>query len=86
VSGSEILEEWEGKRVSLKLAGRSSIFRGELVRTDAVGLLLAVEGTFERTTEGAWAGLEADEDSIPAFSFVLWGQIEQVIAQPGELP
>jgi hypothetical protein len=70
VNGSEILEEWKGKRVSMKLAGRSSIFRGEIIRTDAVGLLLAVEGTFERTTEGEWAGLEANEHSTPTFSFV----------------
>jgi hypothetical protein len=86
VSGSEILEEWKGKRVSMKLAGRSSIFRGEIIRSDAVGLLLAVEGNLERTTEGGWVGLEANEDSSPSFSFVPWAQIEMVIPQPGELP
>jgi hypothetical protein len=86
VNGSEILEEWKGKRVSMKLAGRGSHFRGELVRSDAVGVLLAVEENLERTTEGGWVGLEANENSIPLFSFVPWAQIEMVIPQPGELP
>lgn len=86
MSGSEILEAWKGKRVSMKLAGRSALLRGELVRSDAVGVLFALEERLDRTAAGGWVGVEANEDSIPMFSFVPWAQIEMVIPHPGELP
>ena len=42
MSGAEILEGWQGWRVSIELA-RGGLLRGELVRFDAVGVLLPVE-------------------------------------------
>jgi hypothetical protein len=60
VSGSEILEEWQGKRVSIQLA-RGGLLRGELVRSDAVGVLLAVEHRADPTPEGGRIALEPDE-------------------------
>lgn len=85
MSGSEILEEWKGKRASIQLA-RGGLLRGEVVRSDAVGVLFALEERLDRTSEGGRVGMGANEDSSPMFSFVPWGQIEMVIPHPGELP
>jgi hypothetical protein len=84
VSGSEIVEEWHGKKVSVQLA-ECGLLRGEEVRSDAVGLLLAVEHRSDPTAEGR-VGIEPGEDSVPLFGFVPWAQIEMVIPFPGELP
>jgi hypothetical protein len=85
VSGSEILEEWQGKRVSMQLA-RGGLLRGEVMRSDTVGVLLAVEHRSDPTPGGGRVAVEPDEGSLPLFSFVPWAQIEMVIPFPGELP
>jgi hypothetical protein len=88
MSGSEIIDEWKGKRVSIKVAGRGPLLRGEVVRTDAVEVLFAVEEVLflDRAREEGWEGLAADEDSIPMFFFVPWAGIETLIPNPHELP
>ena len=86
MSGSEIVEEWKGKQVSIKPATRDRIFRGEVVRSDAVGLLLAVEFMADAIPGGERLGFEPDEHSHPLFLFLPWAQIEVVIPSPGELP
>jgi hypothetical protein len=55
VSGSEIVNEWNGKQVSIKPVTRGRLFRGEVVRSDAIGVLVAVgadrvSGTATRRT------------------------------------
>src|SRR3712207_1649945 len=42
VSGSEIVEEWRGKRVRVLLATEGHL-EGEVMRADAVGVMLALE-------------------------------------------
>jgi hypothetical protein len=42
VSGAEIVEGWQSRRVSIQLS-RGALLRGELVHFDAVGVLLAVK-------------------------------------------
>jgi hypothetical protein len=87
VSGSEIVDEWKGKRVSVMVAGTGPLMRGEVVRTDGVGVLLATEEMlFSPTSERGAEGVEAHEDSVPMFCFVPWTQIEVLIPRPGELP
>ena len=85
VGASEILEEWQGKRVSIKLP-RGGLLRGELLRSDAVGMLLAVEQRPDPTPGGGRVAAGPDEDGPPLFSFVPWSQIEMVIPSPVELP
>ena len=67
MSGAEILEGWQGRRVSIQLS-RGGLLRGELVRFDAVGVLLAVEHRSDPTPEGGRVAAEPDEGSLPLFS------------------
>ena len=87
MSGSEIVDEWKGKQVSVMVRNAPTL-RGEVVRTDAVGMLLATEELlFDVPPEvGGGKGMSANEDSIPMFCFVPWEQIEVLIPQPNELP
>jgi hypothetical protein len=81
VSGSEILEEWRGKQVRVLLASEGHL-EGEVMRSDAVGVLLALE----KLAPGGEQEFTPQEGSIPMFGFVPWSQIEIVVPFPGELP
>jgi hypothetical protein len=52
------------------------------MRTDAVGVMLAVE----KLAPGGAVEFTAVEGSTPMFGFVPWSQIEIMIPFPGELP
>jgi hypothetical protein len=67
VSGAEILEGWQGWRVSIELA-RGGLLRGELVRFDAVGVLLPVEHRSDPTPEVGRVAAEPEEGTLPLFS------------------
>jgi hypothetical protein len=56
VSGSEILNEWTGKQVSIKPATRGRLIRGEVMRSDEIGVLLAVEHWSDELPEGKRIG------------------------------
>ncbi len=81
MSGSEIVGEWQGKRVRVLLATEGHL-EGEVMRADAVGVMLALE----KLVPGGEVGFVAGEGSTPMFGFVPWSQIEIVIPFPGELP
>ena len=81
MSGAEIVEEWQGKRVRVLLATEGHL-EGEVVRADAVGVMLALE----KLAPGGEVGFVAGEGSTPMFGFVPWPQIEIVVPFPGELP
>ena len=81
MSGSEIVEGWQGKRVRVLLATEGDL-EGEVMRTDAVGVMLAVE----KLAPGGAVEFTAVEGSTPMFGFVPWSQIEIMIPFPGELP
>ena len=81
MSGSEIVEEWRGKRVRVLLATEGHL-EGEVVRSDAVGVLLALE----KLAPGGEVEFTAGEGSTPLFGFVPWPQIEILVPFPGELP
>ena len=67
MSGAEILEGWQGWRVSIELA-RGGLLRGELVRFDAAGVLLPVEHRSDPTPEVGRVAAEPDEGNLPLFS------------------
>ena len=69
MSGAEILEGWQGWRVSIELA-RGGLLRGELVRFDAAGVLLPVEHRSDPTPEVGRVAAEPDEGSLPLFSLL----------------
>jgi len=81
VSGSEIVGDWQGKRVRVLMATEGHL-EGEVVRTDAVGVMLALE----KLAPGGEVRFNAEEGSTPMFGFVPWSQIEIVVPFPGELP
>jgi hypothetical protein len=81
VSGAEIVEEWRGKRVRVLLATEGHL-EGEVMRADAVGVMLALE----KLAPGGEVEFTAGEGSTPMFGFVPWSQIEIVVPFPGELP
>lgn len=80
MSGSEIVEGWEGKRIMVSLASEGYL-EGELVRSDAAGVLFAVEKMGHSGPE-----FEQAEDSSPMFCFVPWVQIKMLAPRAEELP
>ena len=82
--GSEIVDGWRGKHARTELAGGGSI-EGEIVRSDAVGVLLAVEEMVSATPQGPVVAT-AGEDSEPAFCFVPWSRVAAIMPFPGEIP
>ena len=84
MSGSEILQDWQGKRVGVQLSGRG-MMEGELVRSDAVGVLIAMDRTAYSTPVGDITAAEG-EDTTTAFCFLPWTQAGMIVPLPGELP
>jgi hypothetical protein len=84
VGGSEILEGWEGRRIKVSLASGGSL-EGELVRSDAVGVLFSIERLTRGTPVGEVAA-EVGEEATTAYCFLPWAQIQMMIPFPGALP
>ena len=79
---SEALSELLGKKTRANLIN-GHVIEGTLQRADEIGALFAPDRLLKPTVAGPTED-QKPEESLPAYCFIPWSQIQMIIPAPGE--